>query len=71
MTIDSNENLQSIIKQYTFTLKQYLSKEGNTKQAPLQSHPMPLPNSNTNSSRVPGQVCNSVQQTYPPKNLLS
>jgi hypothetical protein len=71
VTINSTENLESIIKQYTFTLKQYISKEGNTKPGPINSHPMPLPSSGSNNSRPPCQTNDSVQQTYPPKNLLS
>ena len=48
VTVDSNEHMENIVKQYTFTLKQYLGKEGVTKSAPLPfNNPMPLPkNSN-------------------------
>ena len=62
--------MESIVKQYTFTLKQYLGKEGVTKSAPLQfNNPMPLPN-NSNYGRIPGNISEKVQPVYPPKNVV-
>lgn len=70
VTINSNDHMEEIIKQYTFTLKQYLSKEGNAKPATIQSNPMPLP-VNPNYGRVSNQLTDKVQPVYPPKNVIN
>ena len=71
VTIDSNEHMESIIKQYTFTLKQYLSKEGGTKPANIQQSPLQLPNNGSNQGRPPNSfVSEKVQPVYPPKNVI-
>ena len=57
VTINSQDHLENIISQYTFTLKQYLDKGGNSKPL-LQTKSMPLSADNSNQPRFSGNVGN-------------
>ena len=71
VTINSTEPLEAIVKQYTFTLKQYLGKDSFAGPS-MESKPMPMPVSKPDVRRGTAMVGNQMlQPEYPPKNLIN
>ena len=71
VTINSIEPLEAIVKQYTFTLKQYLGKDSFSGPS-MESKPMPMPVSQPEVRRGTAMVGHQmVQPVYPPKNLVN